>query len=99
MGTTMLDWEAYFERLVRLKVDFELAGKALVDWSRDPEMIRKHAEEGFADMRALISKGLEEESIEENSHWISKPESFASYVESAQQEAISGVTAFKTRLS
>ena len=50
-------------------------------------------------MRALISKGLEEESIEENSHWISKPESFASYVESAQQEAISGVTAFKTRLS
>ena len=37
MGTTMLDWEAYFERLVRLKVDFELAEKALVDCSRDPE--------------------------------------------------------------
>lgn len=95
----MLDWGAYFERILRLKIEFELAERVLEDWSGNSEMIRKHAEEGFADLRVIISEGLKEKRTDEKLHWISNPEFVASYLESAQKEATRRATAFKSRLS
>ena len=95
----MLDWEQYFDRLVGLKIEFELAKKALEDWSGNPEMIRKHAEEDFASLREMISKSLTERSVDEKSHWISNANSVASYLETAQKQATKGATEFKSRLS
>ena len=95
----MLDWDSYFERLVRLRVEFELAKKALEDWSGHPELIRKHAERDFASMREMISKALSERQVEPKSHWIFDSEAVASYLESAQKSAAERATAFKNRLS
>jgi hypothetical protein len=82
-----------------LNIEFELAEKALAEWSGNPDMIRKHAEEDVARMRALVSEGLRERSIDEQTHWISNPKSVASYLEVAQEEAIKGAAAFSSRLS
>ena len=59
----MLDWSEHFERMIRLKIEFDLAEKALQDWSGNPEMIGKHAQEDLASLRELISKGLAERSM------------------------------------
>jgi hypothetical protein len=95
----VLDWGAYFDRLIRLKIEFELAKKALTDWSANPEMRRKHAEEDLNGLRAMILESLEKQSLDEKSHWISNPQSVTAYLESAKKQATEGATAFKSRLS
>jgi hypothetical protein len=50
-GDCMITWESYFERIVNLKTQFDLAGTAIDGWGYSQEALDRYATQELEDLR------------------------------------------------
>jgi hypothetical protein len=84
----MITWEAYFNRIVGLRLQFKIALTALKGFKESPEALRRYAEEELEGIRALVDKGAKSQHIEPQSTWPYNNESAAKYLDSAKESAL-----------
>lgn len=95
----MLTWDDYFKRVINLKVEFELAEKALEDWKSDSNLIARHAKQEFEGLREMITQALGDDHERPIPSWFSDESVVVKYLESISSSKVEMATAFKIRLS
>ncbi len=95
----MISWETYFERIVKLRIQFDLARKALDGFTGSQEALDRYANEEFEGARKLILEAAKKEGTDEKETWANDKNRVQRYLELSKSHALSGMGDVKIRLS
>lgn len=66
----MITWESYFERIVKLKTQFDLAGTAIDGWGHSQEALNRYATEELEDLRTTFRRAAQQTGEEAEKTWV-----------------------------
>lgn len=66
----MISWRSYFERVVNLKTQFDLAGTAIDGWGHSQEALDRYATEELEDLRSIFRRAAEEKGEDAEAMWV-----------------------------
>lgn len=95
----MLSWEEYFNRIVSVQLQFDLAKKALVSFKSTPEAIEKYLEGELEEVRNLILKGKEDQAGQLKKHWAFTPDGTKRYFEVLKKNIPDWVAKVENRIN
>ncbi len=95
----MIDGKAYFERLAAVKMQFDLARRALDGFLTSKDAVDKYCEEELNDLRDLISKAQQSKGIDIKQHGIFTADGASSYIESIKAHTNDRIDDVKNRIS
>jgi hypothetical protein len=94
----MITWEAYFDRIIGVQVQLNMARKALDGFAQSQEAVDRYATEELGGLRELIHEGAEKAGKDPQSTWVYDEEAVAKYLDSAKEGAVRSLVNVKARL-
>src|ERR1019366_3498451 len=94
----MITWEAYFDRIVGVQIQFNMAGKALEGFEQSKEALERYATEDFGNLRKLIHEGAKEAGNDPHSTWVYDEEAVAKYLDGSKANAVRALVDVRARL-
>jgi hypothetical protein len=94
----MVTWEAYFDRIIGVQVQLNMARKALDGFAQSEEAVDRYATEELRGLRELIHEGAEKAGKDPQSTWVYDEDAIAKYLDSAKEGAVSSLVNVKERL-
>lgn len=94
----MITWEAYFNRITELHLQFKTARRALQRFRESSEAVRQYAEGELQEIRKLVDEGARSQHVDPQSTWPYNSESAAKYLDAATDSALRTLGDFEGRL-
>jgi hypothetical protein len=94
----MITFEAYFDRLVALHVQFNTARKAMDGFVKNSGTLEQYAAEDFAEMRGILTEAAKKQNISPESTWLYDNEAINKYLEGTKSHTIKMLTDAQQRL-
>lgn len=95
----MLSWEEYFDRIVSVQLQFDLARKALVSFQDKPEAVERYIEGELEEVRKSIIKENEDQTDQLKQHLAFMREMTESYFNSVKASIPARVAEVENRLN
>jgi hypothetical protein len=91
----MITWEYYFEQMVKLRVEFQLADAAISGWAHSQEALDKYSADQLEDLQKLFREGEGQ-----NGAWVfSDQQRIKNYVDAIKAEAPDRIPGVMGRLA
>ena len=95
----MLSWEEYFDRIVSLQLQFNLARGVIASFRKTPEAVKDYMDQDLEDWRKLITEGAKIAGEELKDHWAFTDEGTKSYFDSARKRIDDDLKKVENRLN
>jgi hypothetical protein len=94
----MITWEAFFDRIIGVQVQLNMARKALDGFAQSQEALERYATEELRDLREIIREGAEKAGKDPQSTWVYDEAAVAKYLDGAREGAVRSLVDVKGRL-
>jgi hypothetical protein len=94
----IITWDAYFDRIVGLRVQFDMARKALEGFEQSKDALERYATEDLGHLRELIHEGAKEAGKDPHSTWVHDEDAVAKYLDAAKEGAVRSLVNVRARL-
>ncbi len=95
----MLSFEEYFDRIVSVQMQFDLARKALISFRETPQAVENYMQGELEEVRNLLLEGRDDQADQIKKHWAFTSEGTEKYFEGLKSHLSQGVDEVDNRIN